>query len=115
MVNKDDNKPWYPYYVQKMIGSNLATGNTLVKTQCSSEEIRSIAWINQGKLNLLVICKVDQPRTVSFQGVNGQLSLTWIDSTVAYTSPVVQTGNIDSGDNLALKGYTVALLQCPVA
>jgi hypothetical protein len=115
MVNKDDNKPWYPYYVQKMIGSNLAIGNRLVKTQCSSEDVRSIAWINQGKLNILVICKVDQPRTVSFQGVNGQLSLTWIDSTVAYTSPVVQTGNIDSGDNLALKGYTVALLQCPVA
>jgi hypothetical protein len=97
-----------------MIGSNLATGNTLVKTQSSSEEIRSIAWINQGKLNILVICKVDQPRTVTFQGVSGQLNVVWVDNTINYANPAVQTGKIDSGDTLTFKGYTVALLQCPM-
>ena len=111
MVNEDDNKPWYPYFVHKMIGSNLAVGDKLAETKSSSNDVRSIAWLHDEKLNILLICKVDESRTVTIEGVSGQLNVSWIDTTISYQTPSVQTSIISSMESLIMEGYTVALLQ----
>jgi len=111
MINEDDNQPWYPYYVHKMIGSNLAVGDKLVETQSSSNDVRNIAWIHKGKLNILLICKVDQPRTVTIKGISGQLDVSWIDNTIPYETPRMQTGTLSADNFLVMSGYTVLLLQ----
>jgi len=111
MINEDDNHPWYPYYAQKMMGSNLAVGDKLVMAQSSSDDIRSIAWVNQGKVNILLICKVDQTRTVILQGISGQLDISWINNMIPYQTPSIQSGKISSNEPLTINGYTVALLQ----
>ena len=111
MVNVDDNKPWYPYYAQKMISNNLAVGDTIVESTSSSDDVRSLAWIHDGTLNILLICKVDEPRTMYLRGLEGQLDYLKIDNTISWENPNVQTGVIDSVESLTLEGYTVALLK----
>ena len=111
MVNSDNNKPWYPYYVQKMIATNLAVGDQLVDVVCSSNDIRSIAWIHNGKLNVLLICKVVDSRAVYLYGVEGQLSFSKVDNTISWETPSIQTGIISSTEPLIVNGYTVILLQ----
>ena len=51
------NNPWYPYYVHEMIGKNLAVGDPIVETTPTSDDIRTLAWINDDKLNILLINK----------------------------------------------------------
>lgn len=111
MINEDDDQPWYPYYVHKMIGSNIAVGDKLVHTQSSSEDIRSIAWINNGMLNILLVCKVNEPRTIVLQGINGQLNFSRVDNTVPYETPSIQADKITTNKTLSMQGYSVALLQ----
>jgi hypothetical protein len=111
MINEDASQPWYPYYVHTMVGSNLAVGDELVEAESSSNDIRSIAWIHDGKPNILLICKVDEPRTVTLQGMNGQLNVSWIDNAIPYGSPSIQTDIIGSDEPLIMNGYTVTLLQ----
>lgn len=113
MINEDNNQPWYPYYVHEMIGSNLAVGDELVEAESSSNDIRSIAWVNDGKLNILLICKVDEQRTVTIKGLNGQLDVSWIDNAIPYEAPSMQTSIISSVEPLTMSGYTVALLEMP--
>jgi hypothetical protein len=113
MTNKDDNQPWFPYYVNKMIGSNLATGDDLVDTT-SPNDIRSVAWIHDEKLNILLICKTNETKTVGLNGVNGQIDVSWIDNTTPAETPSIQTRTISATETLAMSGYTVALLQAQV-
>jgi hypothetical protein len=111
MVNQDNNKPWDPYLVQELIGSNLAVADQIVETTSSSSDIRPLAWTHGGTLNLLLVCKVDQPRAVTVTGLDGLVNYSKIDNTVSYESPRVQTGTSDSKALLSLNGYTVILLQ----
>ena len=111
MINSDNNKPWYPYYVQHMIGNNLAVGDSIVETTSSSSDVRTIAWVHNQILNVLLICKVDQPRTVHLDGLQGQINISKIDNTVSWKTPRIQTGTIDSTKPLVMNGYTVALLR----
>jgi hypothetical protein len=111
MINNDGFKPWYPYYVQHMIGNNLAIGDSIVYSYSSSDDVRSLAWIHQETLNILLINKVDQNRTVHLHGVTGTLNLYKIDNTIPWTTPSVQTDIINSSQPLIMQGYTVALLQ----
>jgi hypothetical protein len=111
MINEDDNQPWYPYYVHKMMGSNLVVGDKLVEAESSSNDIRSVAWVHDGKVNIVLICKVDEPRTVTLQGTSGQVDVSWIDNAIAYETPSIQTRVLSSMEPLILNGYTVALLQ----
>jgi hypothetical protein len=111
MINLDDNQPWYPYYVHDMVGSNLAVGDKLIETKSLSDDVRSIAWVHDKKLNIILICKVDEQRTVIFQGISGQAEFLWINNEVSYEKPKVQSEKINLADPLILKGYTVALLQ----
>jgi len=111
MINLDDNQPWYPYYVHHMIGSNLATGDKLIEVKSASDDVKSVAWIHDGKLHVILICKVSENRTVTFQGINGQAQVLWIDNKITYETPRIQNDELDLADALILKGYTVALLQ----
>ena len=111
MINCNGLKPWYPYYVQSMIGQNLNVGDSLINTTTDSTDLRSLAWINQGLMNILLINKSTNNVTVLLQGVNGQINMSKIDGTIDWTTPSVQTGSVNSTQPLTLVGYTVALLQ----
>ena len=115
MVNSDNNQPWYPYYVHEMVGNNLAVGDKLVEANSASNDIRVVAWINEEKLNVFLVCKVDEPRTIYLRGLVGQLDYFKIDNTISWKTPAIQTGTIDSADVIALNGYTVMLLQGEVS
>jgi len=111
MINSDENQPWYPYYVQWMIGSRLNVGDSIVESVSSSDEIRVLSWVHEGKLNILLICKVDQPRSIHLYGISSKLSFIKIDSTISWETPSLQSGVINSGDSFIVNGYTVMVLQ----
>lgn len=111
MVNLDDEKPWYPYYVHKMIGNNLAVGDRIVESSSNSEDMRVIAWIHEGKLNVLLILKVNELRTIYLKGITNQINYFKLDNSVSWKTPKIQTGTISPSNPLTLNGYTVMLLQ----
>jgi hypothetical protein len=113
MINSVNNTPWYPYYVQKWIGKNLYVGDNLVQSTSSSNNIRALSWINNGKLNLFIIHNSTKSETVSLQGVTGQFNYWKIDDPygTSYLNPIEQTGAINAGSAITLNGYTVILLQ----
>jgi hypothetical protein len=111
IINTDNNKPWYPYYVHWMIGPNLKVGDPVVESTSSSSNIRSLAWIHEDKLNLLLINKVREKVDIKFTGLNGFLSYFKIDESIPWENPELQTGSISSTDTLTLDSYTVILLQ----
>ena len=94
-----------------MIGSNLAVGDEIIRTESTSDDISSIAWFNQGKMNILLISKIDETKTVNLQGVYGQLNVNWIDNTIPYEDPALQSDIIGANELLIIKGYSVTLLQ----
>jgi len=114
MINQDDNQPWYPYYVQKLIGTNLSIEDLIIESETSSSEIRSLAWFHNGTLNILLISKIDETRIIKLQGVEGQLSFSKIDNNVSYLTPSIQIGQVNAADGLITNGYTVILLQSSV-
>jgi hypothetical protein len=114
MINQDDNQPWYPYYVQKLIGTNLSIGDLIIGSETSSSEIRSLAWFHNGTLNILLISKIDEPRIIKLQGAEGQLSFAKIDNNVSYLTPSIQIGQVNATDALITNGYTVILLQSSI-
>ena len=111
MVNSDNNKPWYPYYVYKMVGESLFIGDKILKTNSSSDDLRIVAWIHEDKVNILLICKINEPRTIYINGLEGQLEYQKLDSTISWENPAIQTGKIGSSDQINLNGYTVMLLK----
>jgi hypothetical protein len=110
MINQDDYQPWYPYYVYRMIGSSLAVGDQVVEATSSSADLRALAWTHNGMLKILLVCTIDEPRTMYLQGATGKASLLKIDNTIPWTTPNEQSQVVDLGAPLTLNGYTVALL-----
>jgi hypothetical protein len=111
MINSDDNQPWYPYYVNYVIGNNLGKGDLIKESTSSSEEIKTLSWVHEQTLNILIICQVDQPQTILISGVEGPGSITKIDGTISWENPQLQNGTVNFSDAIMLNGYTVALLQ----
>lgn len=111
MINDDGLKPWYPYYVQNIIGQNLEVGDPIYNATTDSTDLRTLAWRNQGITNILLINKSTKNLDVHLQGISGAMNLSKIDSTIDWTTPRVQTGSVDSSQPVTLNGYTVALLQ----
>ena len=111
LINTDDNKPWYPYFVHKFISCNMNQGDELLQSASGSEEIRTLAWINKDKINVLVINKVDQPRAINLLGLTGTINYSKIDNTISWLTPALQTGTIDSSESIIVNGYAVALLE----
>lgn len=111
MVNLDNNAPWYPYFVAKMIGSNLAVGDKIVNSRSSSANLESIAWIHNNMLNIMVINKANLDQTLTFSGINTALTALKIDNSKSYLSPSAQTLTITPNQPITLNGYTVILAQ----
>jgi len=114
MVNSDDDKPWYPYYVQWMLGNNMQVGDPIVYSNSSSNDLRSLAWIHNKTMNVLLIYKIEQESKITLQGLQGAVNFQRIDETISWRTPDLQTGIIDSKATLSMSGYTVALLQASV-
>jgi len=115
MVNSDNNKPWYPYYVHYILGNNLSPSDTVVDTTSSSEDIRSLGWVHEGMLNIFIICKIDQTRILYIQGLQTRLNFFKIDNTIPWENPEVQTGLINPTEPIIIRGYTVTLLRAPIS
>ena len=111
MINSATNKPWYSYFAQKLIGSNLGLNNLILETSSSSNDVRVIAWKNGLTLNILVICKVDESRVLRFNGVTGEVNYSWIDNSIPFTDASIQNSVINIEENLQVMGYIVMLLQ----
>lgn len=111
MVNSDNGQPWYPYYANYMLGRNLAVGDSLVKTSSNSEDIRTLGWRHGQTLNLLLISKTNQTRTLSLLGLGAQLNVSRIDNLVPWQSPSIQYTVVNSDSSLILNGYSVVLMQ----
>jgi hypothetical protein len=73
-----------------------------------------LSWIHESKINLLLICKINETRVVTFHGLTGQLDFFRIDGNVSYLTPQVQTGQIDADDPFILDGYSVVLLTTTI-
>jgi hypothetical protein len=110
MVNWNTTKPYYPYYVNKMIGTNLAVGDNVIESN-SYSDLRTLSWINNGKINILLIHNSTATETISLQGVAGSFNYQKIDNTYPFDNAQVQIGTIDASDTITLNGYTVMLLQ----
>jgi hypothetical protein len=111
MINSDNTKPHYPYYVHHMIGNNLDVGDPILETRYASSDVRTLAWNHDQTLNILLICRVDQPRTVYLNGVQGQLNVLRIDNNVSSENPSIQSDIISANDPIFLDGYSVVLIQ----
>jgi archaellum component FlaF (FlaF/FlaG flagellin family) len=117
MINLDNYKPWYPYYVMKWFESNSAVGDSIVDiTVSSNSDIRTLSWIHGSTLNIMLIHKSTTSRSINLGGVTGQFNYQKIDdpSGTTYNNPVIQTGTVNGGGSISLNGYTVMLLQQPV-
>jgi len=111
MVNTENGAPWYAYYVQYMIGQSLTVGDKIVKTETSSDEVKSFAWVHGDKLMILLICIVDTQKTISLHGITNSVNYTKIDNTFSWQNPILQKGTLDTSESLVLNGYAVALVQ----
>ena len=111
MINNDNFKPWYPYFAQQMFSSNIAVGDNVLDSSSTSNDVRAIMWQHQDKLNVLLICQVNEARSVNLHGLTGQLSFSKIDNSISWKTPQLQTGVINAQNTLSLNGYTVMLLQ----
>lgn len=111
MINSDNNRPWYPYYVQSWLGKSLAPGDQLLSFSSSLSGISGFAWIHSQTTYFILICELNTAVTVTFKGLGGNLNFSKIDNTISYLTPKVQTGVISSTQSLTLSGYTVALFQ----
>jgi len=110
MINFVGFKPWYPYFVQRMISNNLDVGDPIVESTSSSNDIRSLAWIHHETLNLLLICRTNESQTVNLVGLTGQLDFYKIDNTIPWENASLQEGRLNAMDAIELNGYTVMLL-----
>ncbi len=111
MVNQDNNQPWYPYYVNKFLGQSLGVGDRIISSTSTSQDLRTLSWIHNGKIFTLVICTINTPHTIKFGTFASDAVFTLIDDTFSYTTPKVQTGVLGANNQLIVKGYAVVLLE----
>lgn len=107
VVNLNTHELYYPGYVYKMLGPNLAKGDVIVDSSSSSSNIATVAWIHRGTLNILLVHKTTGSESLSLAGVSGTFTYQRLDST--HKPP--QTGSVGAGSSITLNGYTVMLLQ----
>jgi hypothetical protein len=113
MVNVDTGEPWYPFMVYQMIGPTLSPGDELVESVSSSEDVRALAWRHEGRLAILLVVKVDQPRLITVTGAGEPLGVQKIDTSIPWDSPAIQEGSATAASPLVTEGYAVALLKEP--
>jgi hypothetical protein len=111
MINDDSFQPYYPYLLYKLIGTNIAVGDEIIKSTSTSDNVRVLAWLHDGKTYTLVISKVDLPTLVKFVDLHEGVQFHLIDNSIPYTNPQVQEGIVNASNQILLKGYAVVLLE----
>jgi hypothetical protein len=110
MINSDNNKPWYPYLVLKMIATSLSPGDKILQTSISNNNyFRAIAWNHNGQVTLLLISKTKQAYDMKIEGLTGTINYSKVDESISWKTPAVQSGQYK--DYLTLNGYAVALFR----
>jgi hypothetical protein len=69
-----------------------------LETSVDSGDGRALAWNRGGTTNILLICKTDEAKLISLQGITGQWQCSWIDDSISYTDAKIQTQVISSGE-----------------
>jgi hypothetical protein len=105
MINRDNNTPWPVYYVQWMLGNNLAVGDKIVQST-DTNAVSSLAWINNGKLKIMLTNKTPQTSTITLSGTDGPFTIQRLDS-----SRNGLTTETTSTNQITLNGYTVLLIS----
>jgi hypothetical protein len=114
MIDSDNNKPWYPYWLYKMIFSNLKVGDTLYQSTATSANIRSLAWKHNGLNNLLLICMSPSDETIQLSTKMNSVNYSLIDNSISFLNSATQLGTLTSSTgsyNITFKGYSVLLMQ----
>ena len=111
MINTDNNQPWYPYYVQKLIGQNLFVGDDLLSSSTSSDDVSCLAWRHEGIINILIFHEYDNEKMLRFNGFTGILDIYKVDNMISWENPEIQQETMNADDYLTLYGYTVLLAQ----
>jgi hypothetical protein len=111
MTNSLSGKQWYPYYVQWMIGNSLFLGDLIFESTSSSSDLESLVWIEKSGINVLLICKTDEPRRIYLSGVSGTYNSFRVDNVFSYLDPKIQNEAFNVSDPLVTKGYSVILLR----
>jgi hypothetical protein len=85
-----------------------------VNSTSDSANLKTLSWIDNGKLNILLIHKSNSTKTVSLQGISGTFDYWKIDdpNDANYNNPPTPSKlTLNEGDAITLNGYTVMLLQ----
>jgi hypothetical protein len=111
MVNTDTSKPWYPYYVVQLIGSNISVGDKIYEVESTLSGITGLSWIHGNVKNVLIISKISSANTITIKGISSQMTYQKVDNTISYNTPSIQKGTINPYSSITLNGYTVMLLK----
>jgi len=105
--------PWLSYYLYRWIGNTLEAGDPLVESAAGSEALRTLAWMHEGSLAILVIHKEPAETSICIEGPAGPLSYRRIDDPdgSSYLDPQEETGTAAFCEPVALAGYTVMLIR----
>jgi len=69
-TSRSYDNPWYPYYLHYMFGPELNVGDNIIDVQSSSDDVRSIGWINGETTNILLIHKDTGKKAIKLNGIN---------------------------------------------
>lgn len=94
-----------------MIGNSLFLRNLIFESTSSSSDLESLVWIDKCVINVLLICKVDEPRRICLSGVSGTYNSLRVDNVFSYLDPKIQNEAINISNPLVTKGYSVILLR----
>ena len=111
MINSDNNHPWYPYYVQEMLGRSLSVGDTLLESISNSSDVRVLSWVHEGNAKVMLIGKTTQVLRVFLTGITGNMNVTKIDTTIPWETPSIQKSEISLDEPVIMNGYSVILLE----
>jgi hypothetical protein len=111
MINTDNNQPYYPYRVYELVGNNLEVGDKIVKSYSSSSSVRTIAWLHEKTLNVLVISKTKNNFSIKINGAWGRFRGYRIDSSIDWRDAEIQDFSFYAKNTFQINGYTVVLLQ----
>jgi hypothetical protein len=109
LTNGDENAPWYPYYVYRMIARNIAVGDSIVSS-ANSANVKCLAWMNDIYLHIVLINISPSTVTLNLSGITGLYKYEKVDNTYSFLTPQLQLGTMDVSGPLTLAGYTVMYL-----
>lgn len=110
MINADDNQPWFPYWLHKIISPNLAVNDEILQSSTANSNLRVLAWKNSNRLNILLINKSNTDITATLSGISGNFNYWLLDNSITASSPTPKQGTTTT-QTIRLNGYSVALLQ----